>query len=337
MNKFKFSCSLSILFLLVIRLNTYGQGNNTPPPDVIERYSPKLDAIIHRDAKIETIARGFDWCEGPLWIEQEQMLLFSDVPRNTVYKWTRAKGQEVFLTPSGYTQNILRRGETGSNGLALSRKGQLLLCQHGDRRISIMNAPFKSPKPVFITLADNYNGKKFNSPNDMAVSLIGDIYFTDPPYGLEKNMSDPLKEIPFQGVFKRAKNGKVTLLTDTITRPNGIALFPDQKTLLIANSDPKKPYWYLYDIDSRGLKNGRIFFDAKPFVKTGKGMPDGLKIDTKGNVFASGPGGIWIFSKTGEVLGKIKVSPLASNCAFSSDEKTLFITADDHVLKVKLR
>lgn len=200
-----------------------------------------------------------------------------------------------------------------------------------------MDASFKSPKPLFITLANNYKGKKFNSPNDMAVARNGAIYFTDPPYGLEKNMADPLKEMPYQGVFKISKSGKVSLLTDTITRPNGIALFPDQKTLLIANSDSQKPYWYLYDIDKKGLKNGRIFFDAKPFIKTGKGMPDGLKIDSKGNVFASGPGGIWIFSKTGEVLGKIKVSPVASNCALSDDEKTLFITADDHVLRVKLR
>lgn len=327
-----FSHTFNFLLILIACSSVYGQSSN-----LIERYSPKLDAIIQKDPQIETIMDGFDWCEGPIWIENEQMLLVSDVPQNTVYKWTKSNGKEIFLKPSGYTQSIPRGGEIGSNGLALTNDGRLLICQHGDRKISIMDASFKSPKPLFITLAKDYKGKKFNSPNDMAVSRTGAIYFTDPPYGLEKNMADPLKEMPYQGVFKVSKSGKVSLLTDTITRPNGIALFPDQKTLLIANSDPQKPYWYLYDIDSKCLKNGRIFFNAKPLIETGKGMPDGLKIDSKGNVFASGPGGIWIFSKTGEVLGKIKVSPVASNCALSEDETTLFITADDHVLKIKLR
>ena len=336
MYKSPFSLTFSILLILIACSTVYGQVNKLSPT-LIERYSPKLDAIIQKNPQIEIIMDGFDWCEGPLWIEKEQMLLVSDVPQNTIYKWTRSNGKEVFLKPSGYTQPIPRGGEMGSNGLALSNQGHLLICQDGDRKISIMDASFKSPKPLFITLANNYKGKKFNSPNDMAVTRNGDIYFTDPPYGLEKNMADPLKEITYQGVFKVSKGGKVSLLTDTITRPNGIALFPDQKTVLIANSDSQKPYWYLFDIDKKGLKNGRIFFDAKPFIKTGKGMPDGLKIDSKGNVFASGPGGIWIFSKTGEVLGKIKVSPVASNCALSDDETTLFITADDHVLKVKLR
>lgn len=308
-----------------------------PEPAVVERYSPKLDAIISNDATMETIMDGFDWCEGPLWVEKAQMFVVSDVPQNTVYKWTAAKGKEVFLKPSGYTGTIPRGGEMGSNGLALTNDGRLLLCQDGDRKIAIMDAAFTSPKPSFITVADNYSGKKFNSPNDMAVAKNGDIFFTDPPYGLEKNMADPLKEMPYQGVFKISKDKKVTLLLDSITRPNGIGLFPGNKQLLIANSDKNKPHWYIFDVEKDGLKNGRIFFNAMPFLQTGKGMPDGLKIDSKGNVFASGPGGIWIFSKTAELLGKIKVSPVASNCSLSGDEKTLFITADDHVVKVKLR
>ncbi len=329
---FGVSRKLNLLFLLIGYSTVYGQSSN-----LIERYSPKLDAIIQRDPPIEVIMDGFNWCEGPLWVEKEQMFLVSDVPENTIYKWTRLNGKEVFLKPSGYTPSSPRGGEMGSNGLALSNDGRLLICQHGDRGISAMDASFKSPNPVFIALAKDYQGKKFNSPNDMAVARNGAIYFTDPPYGLEKNMADPLKELPYQGVFKLSENGRVSLLTDSISRPNGIALFPDQKTLLVANSDSKKPYWYQYDIDKKGLKNGRIFFDARPFLETGKGVPDGLKIDSKGNVFASGPGGIWIFSKTGEALGKIKVDPVASNCALSEDETVLFITADDHVLRVKLR
>ena len=225
----------------------------------------------------------------------------------------------------------------GSNGLGLTNDGRLLLCQDGDRKLAIMDASFQSPKPQFISIADNYKGKKFNSPNDIVVAKSGDIYFTDPPYGLEKNMADPLKEMPYQGVFKISKDKTVSLLLDSITRPNGIGLFPGDKQLLIANSDNKKPYWYIYDVDKDGLKNGHIFFNAAPYLKTGKGVPDGLKIDSKGNVYASGPGGIWIFSKTADLLGKIRVSPVASNCSLSGDEKTLFITADDHIVKVKLR
>lgn len=321
---------------LVLMASSSAFAQNDKSKDLIERYSSKLDAIISKDVKVETIMEGFDWCEGPLWVEKEQMFVVSDVPQNTVYKWTQTKGKELFLKPSGYTTGPPRGGEMGSNGLALTNDGRLLLCQDGDRKIAIMNASFKSPKPLFISVADNYKDKKFNSPNDMAIAKKGDIYFTDPPYGLEKKMADPLKEMPYQGVFK-ISNGKVTLLTDSISRPNGIGLFPGNKQLLIANSDSEKPYWYIYDVAKTGLKNGRIFFNAAPYLKTGKGMPDGLKIDSKGNVYASGPGGIWIFNKSAELLGKIKVSPVASNCSLSGDEKTLFITADDHVLKVTLR
>lgn len=332
-----FSIAASALAMFVSTKCSYGQTNTTRQ-DVIERYSPKLDMIIGKDPAIETIMDGFDWCEGPLWVEKEKMLLVSDVPQNTVYKWTPSKGKTVFLKPSGYTKTLPRGGEIGSNGLALTNEAQLLLCQDGDRKISVMNAPLSSPKSEFITITDNYKGEKFNSPNDIAVAKNGTIYFTDPPYGLEKKMDDPLKELPYQGVFKVSKDGKTTLLTDTIDRPNGIALFPDGKSILISNSFRPKPYIFKYDLDENGLlKNGRIFFDARKASETDAGAPDGLKIDSKGNVFASGPGGIWIITKAGEVLGRIRVSPVASNCALSGDEKTLFITADDHVLKVKLR
>ncbi|TDH28716.1 SMP-30/gluconolactonase/LRE family protein [Segetibacter sp. 3557_3] len=303
----------------------------------VVKFNPKLDAIISENAEVEVIAEGFLWCEGPLWLEKEQMLLFSDVPANTIYKWTKQKGKEVYLTPSGYTGTIKRGGETGSNGLLLNRKGQLILCQHGDRRIALMDAPLKQPAPKFITLANLYNNKKFDSPNDAVVRSNGDIYFTDPPYGLERNVRDTNKAAPYQGVYKVDTKGKVTLLTDTITRPNGIAFFPGEKKILIANSDPRKPYWYIYDISKdRELTNGRIFYDATNEAKTERGAPDGLKIDKKGNVFATGPGGVWIFDSNGNVLGKIKVNDLTSNCAISKDG-TLYITANRRVLKVKLK
>ncbi len=304
----------------------------------IEKTDAALDALIDKDAKVEIIAEGFDWCEGPVWVEQQKMLLFSDVPQNIIYKWTAAKGKEVFLTPSGYTGTIPRGGEKGSNGLILSKDGKLVICMDGDRRVALLNADLKNPTPVFTTITDNYKGKKFNSPNDMAYNSNGDLLFTDPPYGLEKNMDDPLKEIPYQGVYKIKKSGGLVLLLDTITRPNGIGITPDQKTLIIANSDPAKPYWYAYDFGAGDkLINPRIFYDATEAAKKEPGMPDGLKIDKKGNVFATGPGGVWIFNRTGKLLGKIKFDGLVSNCAFSADEKTLYMTADMYVLKIRLR
>lgn len=332
-----FKLALAVLCALITH-NTRAQQADAPPEATIERYSPELDAIIKPNAKIEVIAGGFSWVEGPVWVEREKMLLVSDVFGNTIYKWTAAGGKQPYLTPSGYTQNIPRGGETGSNGLTFNEKGQLVLCQHGDRRVSVMNAPLSSPKADYITLADNYKGKKFNSPNDIAIRKNGDVYFTDPPYGLEKNIDDPAKQLPYQGVYRIAKNGKVTLLTDTLSRPNGIAFFPGEKQLLVANSDPKRAYWYIYDVQKDGtLANGRIFINPAEAFKKEPRAPDGFKIDAQGNVFASGPGGLWIFNKKGVGIGRIKISTKASNCAFTPDHKTLFVTANHHVLKIDLR
>jgi gluconolactonase len=191
-----------------------------------------------------------------------------------------------------------------------------------------------APRATFVTLADQYDGKKFNSPNDVAVRKNGDYFFTDPPYGLPKDLA---QEIPFQGVYKLS-NGKATLLVDSITRPNGIAFFPGEKTLIIANSDPEKAIWYAYDVtENDSLVNGRIFYDATEAAKSEPGLPDGLKIDTEGNVFATGPGGVWIFNADGKILGKIKVPVPTANCAFSSDEKTLFLTADNYLLRLYMK
>jgi gluconolactonase len=303
----------------------------------IEKLDPSLDAIISSDAKAEIIADGLDWSEGPLWLEKNRMLIFSDVPQNTIYKWTEAKGKEVYLTPSGYTDTAKRGGETGSNGLTLDNDGNLILTQCGNRQIALMNAPLDKPAPNFTSIANMYQGKKFNSPNDVIVSSTGEMYFTDPPYGLEKNMRDPKKEIPFQGVYKVKKNGEVILLVDSITRPNGVLLLNNEKTLLVANSDPAKPNWYAFDIAGDKLTNGRIFYSTAGGEKGLKGLPDGMKVDKAGNLFASGPGGIWVFNSVGKLVGKIRVSDPASNCALSGDEKTLYITNDMYILRLKMR
>lgn len=325
-------------FVLFMSPMIYGQEEKRTFSAGIERISPELDAIIAKEAQVKIIAEGFDWSEGPVWVENNKMLLFSDVPKNKIYKWTEKKGIEIFLEPSGYTNPKMRGGETGSNGLALNNKNQLVLCQHGDRRIALLKSSLNNPKPLFTTLADNYKGRKFDSPNDLTIKRNGVIYFTDPPYGLEKNVNDPLKEAKYQGVYKVSPNGEVTLLTDSITRPNGIALFPDERRILVANSDSSKPYLYVFYLDDAGnFINGKIFYDFSEANKTEKRAPDGLKIDKNGNVFTTGPGGVWILDKTGKVLGRIKVSGTTSNCAFANNYKTLFITADNYILKVDLR
>jgi gluconolactonase len=200
-----------------------------------------------------------------------------------------------------------------------------------------MNAPLGTPAPDYSPLADNYEGKKFNSPNDAVFNSKGTLFFTDPPYGLPAD-SAALKEIPFQGVFK-SSNGKVTLICDSVTRPNGIAFFPGDRRLIVASSDPQKAVWYTFDLnESDSVTSASLFYDATAHAKQGEpGLPDGLKVDATGNVFATGPGGVWIFDQHGKVLGKVKVTEPTSNVAFSPDGKTLFITANMYVLQLKMK
>ncbi len=309
----------------------------TTKPIKVETIDPSFKNIVGNVTTADIIATGITWSEGPLWVESHKMLLFSDVKTNTVYKWTEKKGKEVYLKPSGYTGKIPRGGEMGSNGLGLNAKGQLILCQDGNRVLAIMDAPLDKPKAKFINIAAGYKGKKFDSPNDMAFMSNGDIYFTDPFYGLEKWLTDPLKEAPYQGVYRLSK-GKVTLLTTEITNPNGIGIFPGEKKIIIANSNPENPVWYAYDLDKKGLfTNKRIFFTAKTEFKGITGSPDGLKIDKQGNVFATGPEGIWILNKNGKLLGRIIISDLTSNLSFSADQKTIYVTNNSRVLRIKLR
>ncbi len=275
----------------------------------IDRLDPALDAIISPDAKVEIIADGFDWTEGPLWLDDKKTLLFSDIPRNSVYKWTEEKGAELYLKPAGFTGDTTDSNEPGSNGLLLDDEGNLVLCQHGDRRIAMMLAPIDSPKAVYQSIVDKFEGKRLNSPND-AVFNNDDLYITDPPYGLFKGVDNPTKEIPFQGVYRAAADGRLILLVDSITRPNGIAFSPDGSRLFIASSDPAKAVWYRYDVirdgaGNVGLAMGKIFYDATALTSTEKGLPDGMKIDSNGTIFASGPGGVFIFNQEGKVLGKL--------------------------------
>jgi gluconolactonase len=309
----------------------------------------KQDASIHildsaalefldADAKLEIISTGHSWSEGPLWLEKQQSLLFTDIPNNAIYQ-VKDGQSSIYLQPSGYTGSAQRGGEVGANGLTLDPQGRLVMCQHGDRRLATMDAPLDNPSSKFVTLADNFQGKKLNSPNDVVFDKLGNMYFTDPPYGLEFNMNDPAKELDFQGIYCLKTDGELVLV-DSISRPNGITFSPDQKKLLVANSDPELAVWYEYDLIAPGkVENRRIFFDASEFVgKDGyKGLPDGMKMNSSRILFATGPGGVWVFDQNGKALARIQTGEATSNCALSTDEKTLFMTADSYVLKMALR
>lgn len=309
-----------------------------PTVGSIEMLDATLEEVIRPDAKIEIIADSMVWAEGPLWLPENQMLLFSDVPTNKIYQWKETSGLQRYLMPSGYTGQPERGGEMGSNGLLLNADGKLVVCQHGDRRIARMDAPLDNPQAQFITLADEYEGKRLNSPNDGDYRSNGELYFTDPPYGLEKNITDPAKEIAFQGVYRLTKDGKVHLLTKVLSRPNGIAFSPDEKTLYVANSDPKRAIWMAFDVLENGsIANGRVFFDATALTKEEKGLPDGLKVSRDGTLFASGPGGILVISEEGKHLGTIKTGQATSNCAFNDDENILYITADMYLMRLRIK
>ncbi len=304
----------------------------------IERLDPALDRLIDPNAKIEILAEGYDWSEGPVWVKDGGYLLFSDVPKNIVHRWKQGEGAKPYLTPSGYTGSAPRGGETGSNGLTLDPRGRLALCQHGDRRVAIMEAPLTAPKPAFSTLADRYEGKRFNSPNDLVFHSNGDLYFTDPAYGMEKQWDDPKRELPYAGVFRRSAKGEVTLLTRDMTRPNGLAFSPDERRLYVAQSDESAAIWRVFDLAKDGtLTNSRVLFDATPMTKTRRGLPDGLKIDVNGNLWAAGPGGVLIISPEGKHLGTIDTGQATANCAWGDDGSTLYITADMYLMRVRTK
>jgi gluconolactonase len=304
-----------------------------PTLGTIERLDPRFDRLVPRDVRVERIAEGFDWSEGPVWDRSRHYLLFSDVPRNTVFKWQEARGTSVFLKPSGYTGAAPRTGEPGSNGLLIDRQGHLVLCQHGDRRVARLESDGK-----FTTLADNYQGKRLNSPNDGVFKSNGDLYFTDPPYGLVGLNKDPAKELDFNGVYRlSASDGSLTLLTKEMTFPNGIALSPDEKTLYVANSDPTKAIWMAFPVQDDGtIGPGRVFADVTSSVPGKKGLPDGMKVDAAGNLFATGPGGVLVFAPDGTHLGTFNTGEATANCNWGEDGSVLYITADMYIGRVRL-
>jgi len=300
----------------------------------IDRKHPKLDELIPKDAKIEVVAEGFKWTEGPVWDKKDGALLFTDIPNNRIMQWApKTKSLKVFLKPSGYTGTAEFKGaEPGANGLTFDKDGNLTLCQHGDRRVARLGKDGK-----FITLADKYMGKRLNSPNDLVFNKAGDLYFTDPPYGLPEQMKDPAKELDFQGIYRLKPGGELTLLTKEMSRPNGIGLSPDEKTLYIANSDPDKAVWMAFPVKDDGtIGTGKLIHDATAEAKAGKpGLPDGLKVDQKGNIFATGPDGVFVFAPDFTFLGKIVIGDRNANCGWGDDGSTLYICANDKLVRIK--
>ncbi|GAB3234040.1 SMP-30/gluconolactonase/LRE family protein [Algoriphagus aestuariicola] len=302
----------------------------------VERLDSAINALIPADAQIEVLASGFEWAEGPLWLEDQQALIFTDVPANKIWKWTEKDSLSLYLSPSGYLGDRMDKHEPGANGLALDSSGNLILCQHGERQVGKMLASLDAPKSEFEALATGYEGKRFNSPNDLVFNSSGQLFFTDPPYGM-----DPWdeKQLDFQGVYRLDQDGKVSLLVDSLSRPNGIALSPDQKTLYIAQSDPEKARYYAFGLDESGnVISGKVLFDASPLQsESRKGLPDGLKVHSSGTLFATGPGGVLVISPEGKLLGTIMTENGTANCGFDIGEKYLYMTADAYLMRIALK
>jgi gluconolactonase len=320
-------------------------GAPYPTLGTIERLDPAFDQYIPQDAKLEKLAEGFDWIEGPVWVKKGGYLLFSEIPLNSIYRWDEKQGVSLFLQPAGYFGDSANLKEPGSNGLAISKKGELVMCQHGERRLAKL--PLANPGAKQIALADKHDGKRFNSPNDLVIHSSGDIFFTDPPYGLTKKdaapgkvMEDPDKDLKFQGVYRLDTKGKVHLLFDQMERPNGIGLSPDEKTLYVANSHAPRPVIMAFEVQpDRSVANPRIFFNGAEMLEKKpnlKGSFDGLVVAADGTLFASGPGGIMVITASGKHLGTLSSGEAMSNCEFGgADGKTLFITSDMYLLRIK--
>jgi gluconolactonase len=311
----------------------------------IQKLDPALDQIVPFDAALERVAKGFDkWTEGPVWT-REGSLLFAEIPANSIIRWRPEQKAEVFIHPSGYEGVTPYKGpEPGSNGMTLDSDGRVTVAGHARRNVWRLES--LDPHAQITVLADSFHGKKLNSPNDLVYKSDGSLYFTDPPYGLEtQGDDDPKKELRINGVYRipaarQQKPGsqpareKLQLVIKDLARPTGIAFSPDEKFLYIAESDKK--VWMRYPVRPDGsVGTGSLFLDASSEHEIGG--PDGIRVDKKGDVYGSGPGGVWIISPEGKHLGTISVPEKVSNVAWGdSDGKTLYITASTSVYRIKL-
>ena len=299
----------------------------------VERLSAEIDNLIEKSAKIEILADGFEWSEGPVWSSQLNSVLFSDVPENVIYSWNEDKGLGTFTRPIGYSGKVPNLKKAGTNGLTIDADGNLIICMHGDRKITRLEKLNINRK---VTLVNSFDGNLLNSPNDLVYDSKGNLYFTDPPYGLLEGDNDKLKEIEFNGVYKVSPNGDIEVLVKNLTRPNGISISNDEKILYVANSDKNNPVIMQYDLSEEGAKNPSIFFDGRELTKKDIGLFDGLKVHPTGNVFATGPGGVLVIKENGDHIGTIRTEVRTANCAFDENFQYLYMTSDMFLTRIKL-
>jgi gluconolactonase len=308
-------------------------GSMTATGAEIERYDARLDGIFARDAVVERLADGFRWVEGPVW-SPAGFLLFSDIPANRVYRLTPGGGVSVVLERSGYSGTSPFTGrEPGSNGLAVDGEGRLVLCEHGDRRITRIET--NGSRSVLI---DRFEGRRLNSPNDVVIDSKGDLYFTDPPFGLPRQFDDPARELGFSGVYRLTRDGDVQLLTDALRAPNGIALSPDERTLYVSDVDPARAAWLAFPIEAGGgLGAGRVLLDLTAVSGPGRGAPDGIEVDAQGHLYGAGPGGVYVLDINGNVLGKVELGVPTANVAWGEDGTVLYVAANTAIYRIATR
>jgi len=314
-------------------MNTKGQQT----VDSVEFLDPKMEVFFDKDTKIEVLADGFTWAEGPVWVSKLNGVVFTDVPNNKAYLWTKKDGLSLFLSPSGMTNHAPHSTDEGANGLTLDNEGNLILCQHGNRAVSkLKNWSFDTPE--YEILVDHFEGKWLNSPNDLAINQKGEIFFTDPPYGLKDQDRDALKELDFNGIYKWSEdNNGLVLLDKSLSRPNGIALSNDEKTVYISNSDSQHSIIAAFDLENGLLKNKRTFFDGSVLAQTRQGLFDGLRVHSSGVVFATGPGGVLVLDESGKHLGTVMPGKSTANCGFDAQEDYLYLTSTDVLARIKLK
>ena len=307
------------------------------PANPVQQLKPELNQIIAADAQLELLAEGFRWAEGPVAEPKTGDILFSDVPENKIWRWNDKSGLTLYLSPSGHTGFVDEPSiKEGSNGLIFNQKEQLVLAQHGDRRLAVLKS-VSEKGPEYQSLVTQYQDKLFNSPNDLVQHSNGSYLFTDPPYGLKDADDSKQKQLAFNGVYW-LKGDDVRLISDKLTRPNGLALSPDEKWLYVANSDPQAAQWWKYPLSADGtVGEGQLFFDATAWVNTKPGLPDGLKVLPSGHLLATGPGGVLVFNAKGEHLGTIQTGVAAANVALSLNKDYLYITASSYLLRIKLK
>jgi gluconolactonase len=301
----------------------------------IDRWDPAMDAIVPKDWKVEKLAEGFGWAEGPIWVKSGGYLLFTDVPGNKMWKWSEKGGLEKFLDPSGAADadmSVWR--EVGANGLAILDRNSILLADTGSRGIQKLNLRTKKKTPVVMT----FEGRKFASPNDVARMKSGVLFFTDPPYGYQKFDEAPEIEISFNGVYRMGKDGKVTVIEKELYRPNGVAFSPDERTLYVTQSEPTKAIVMAYSLDRNGNVTGKkLFQDLTDLMSAdAPGLPDGLTVATDGTIFMGGPGGVLVLSKDGKRLGRIRDGKPTANCKFGDDGRTLYMTSQNMLARIRL-